>query len=169
MGNMTEPIIRKYLPADRESCRGLWRELTVRHRIIYNEPNLGGPNLEDYFDEHLVKVGVDNIWVAVVDSKVVGFVGLIVSEGEVEVEPIVVSKSYRCRGVGKRMIEKVIAVAQRLDVKKLSVKPVARNVEAIKFFYNQGFRRMGHIQLSMYFPKREGKKELNLFGLQFKY
>ena len=67
------------------------------------------------------------------------------------------------------MIETVITEAQRLNVKFLSVKPVARNIEAIDFFYNQGFRNIGHIELFIDFSKQEWKKGLNLFDLQFNY
>ncbi len=166
---MTELVIRKYLPTDKESCRSLWRELTERHRLIYQNPSIGGSTPEDYFDEYLAKVGVDNLWVAILDSKVVGFAGLIVNEEEAEIEPLIISKPYRNRGIGKRVIETIIAEAQRLNMKFLSVKPVARNREAIKFFYIQGFRNIGHIELFMDFSKQEWKKGLNLFNLQFNY
>jgi hypothetical protein len=47
---MTEVIIRKYLPIDKESCRKLWQELTEKHRQIYQDPSIGGPTPEKYFD-----------------------------------------------------------------------------------------------------------------------
>ena len=137
--------------------------------LIYQDPSIGGSTPEDYFDEHLAKVGVDNLWVTILDSKVVGFAGLIVNEEEAEIEPLIISKPYRNRGIGKRVIETIIAEAQRLNMKFLSVKPVARNREAIKFFYKQGFRNIGHIEVFIDFSKQEWKKGLNLFDLQFNY
>ncbi len=72
--------IRKYKEADREQCGSLWRELTERHRELYQDPTIGGEHPEDYFDKHLAKVGADKLWVAVYNAKVVGLIGLIVSE-----------------------------------------------------------------------------------------
>jgi len=166
---MTELVIRKFLPIDRESCRGLWSELTKKHRQIYQDSSIGGPTPEDYFDKHLAKVGVDNLWIAILGSKVVGLVGLIVNEEEAEIEPLIVNQPYRNRGIGKRMIETVIAEAKELNIKFLSVKPVARNIEAIKFFNNQGFKNIGHIELFIDFSNKEWKKSLNLFDQQFNY
>jgi N-acetylglutamate synthase-like GNAT family acetyltransferase len=62
--------------------------------------------------------------VAILNSQVVGFVGLIVKEEEVEIEPLIVSQPYHNRGIGKRLIETVIAAVNGLHIKYLSVKPV---------------------------------------------
>jgi hypothetical protein len=75
---MTTPIvIRTYQEGDREQCRFLWRELTEWHREIYQDSNIGGKHPEDYFDKHLARVGPERIWVAVQESKVIGFAGLL--------------------------------------------------------------------------------------------
>ena len=90
-------VIREYQDDDREQCRTLWRELTEWHREIYQDPTIGGEHPEDYFDKHLAKVGADQLWVAVRDSKVAGLVGLILEGEEAEIEPLIVSKICRRR------------------------------------------------------------------------
>ena len=55
-------VIRKYRESNRGECRSLWRELTEWHREIYQDPNIGGEHPEDFFDEHLAKVGPENLW-----------------------------------------------------------------------------------------------------------
>ena len=162
-------VIRKYQSTDRESCRSLWRELTEWHREIYQDPTIGGTNLEDHFDEHLAKVGAERIWVAVIDSQVKGFIGLIFDKEEAEIEPLIVSKLYRNQGVGTRLIETVITEVKKLGVKFLNSKPVARNLEIIKLLHKLGFRNIGHIQLFIDFSTKQWKKELTLFDLQFNY
>ena len=162
-------VIRKYQPNDKERCRSLWRELTEWHRQIYLDPSIGGPHPEDYFDKHLAKVGADNLFVAILDSKVVGLTGLMVNEEETEVEPLIVSKPYRKKGIGKRLIETVITEAHKLGIRYLNVKPVARNVEALKFLYKQGFRNVGQLQLFIDFSNKEWKKGLTLFNLKCNY
>jgi len=162
-------IIRNYLEGDREQCRYLWRELTEWHREIYQDPTIGGEHPEDYFDRHLVKVGSDKLWVAVHDSRLVGLVGLIVEENEAEIEPLIVSKAYRGKGIGKQLIEKVISEALRIGVKFLTVKPVARNMKTIKFLYELGFRNLGHIELFMDFSDYVWKPRLEVFGCKFNF
>ena len=97
-------IIRAYEPNDLESCRALWRELTEWHREIYEDPTIGGEHPEDQFDKHLAAVGTNQILVAVLDSQIVGLVGLILKGNEAEVEPIIVSKAHRDMGMGSRLI-----------------------------------------------------------------
>jgi GNAT superfamily N-acetyltransferase len=153
----TPVIVRAYREEDRERCRSLWRELTEWHREIYEDPHIGGEHPEDYFDKHLTKIGSKCIWVAAQGPRVVGFVGLIVEGSEAGIEPIIVSKSHRCKGIGKRLIETVVSEARKKGVHYLHVKPVARNTQAIKFLYKEGFRNVGHIDLFMDFSSQSWK------------
>ncbi len=167
---MTELEIRTYVPTDRESCRRLWKELTEWHRQIYHDQSIGGPHPEDSFDKHLENVGGNNLWVAVLESVVVGLVGLIVDDQEAEIEPLIVSRAHRTRSIGRRLIQKVVEEARGRGVRFLSVKPVARNVEGITFFYHHGFRNIGQVELFMDFSEQwVGKKGLTLFNLHFNY
>jgi GNAT superfamily N-acetyltransferase len=146
--------------------------MTERHRVIYEDPTIGGedPGLE--FDSHLSRVGPERVWVAVSDENILGLVALIVEGEQAEVEPIVVSSDRRSRGVGGQLLERVIDEAKKLGISCLSVKPVARNLEAISFFYEAGFRILGHIQLFMWLgPSFPGqwKPGPRLFGKPFDY
>ena len=165
-------VIRGYQLSDLDGCRALWAEMTQRHRDIYDDPTIGGedPGLE--FDSHLARVGPDLIWVAESDDGVVGFVSLIHDGEEAEVEPIVVSSGVRSAGIGHQLVEHAVEEARELGVLCLSVKPVARNEEAISFFFDSGFRTLGHLQLFMWlgdsFPGqwRQGPE---LYGKRFDY
>ncbi len=161
--------IRKYQHGDREQCRKLWKELTIWHREIYQDPTIGGPHPEDYFDKHLAKVGPDRLWVAVHGSKVVGFVGLIIEGDEAEIEPLIVKKAYRNKGIGKQMTRTVVSEARNLGVRFLSAKPVARNTQAIEFLHKRGFQNLGHIELFIDLSESEWKPGPQLFGCQFNY
>jgi len=152
---MTETTLRKYQPQDLERCRALWAELTEWHRRIYEDPKIGRSNTGEHFDRHLVKVGENNLRVALKDGNVIGLTGLMWEGDEAEAEPAVVSESHRRRGVGKRLMETVITEAENRGVKILSVRPVARNVEAIRFFTDQGFVNVGHIELFIDLTNRE--------------
>ncbi len=167
---MVEEItIRKYHHSDLESCRSLWEELTEWHRRIYEDPTIGGSDPGRFFDEHLSKVGADNLWVAVRDGSVVGLSGLMGEGLEAEVEPIVVSEPERRKGIGGSLLEFVVAEARRRGVRVLSARPVARNVEVLDFFFKRGFVNVGHVELFMDLSEGEWRKGLRLFGLNFRY
>jgi GNAT superfamily N-acetyltransferase len=164
--------VRLYQSSDLERCRRLWADMTERHRVIYEDPTIGGDNPGLEFDCHLARVGPERVWVAVSEEAILGFVSLLVQGEEAEVEPIVVSVDARGRGIGKLLLEKAIDEAKALGILCLSVKPVARNKEAISFFHEAGFRTLGHIQLFMWLgPSFTGQWKPGpiLFGKVFEY
>jgi len=162
-------MIRNYKEGDREQCRSLWRELTEWHREIYEDPAIGGEHPENYFDKHLAKVGPEKLWVAVCGSKVVGLVGLIVEANEAEIEPLIVSKTHRNKGIGKQLIETVVSEARKIGIRILSVKPVARNMKTISFLYRQGFKTIGHIELFMDFSNYAWQSGPEIFKCRFNF
>jgi GNAT superfamily N-acetyltransferase len=164
--------IRAYESSDLEICRSLWAEMTERHREIYGDPSIGGENPGLEFDDHLSRVGEDSVWVAELGEEVVGLVSLIHDEQQAEVEPLVVASRHRGRGIGRELLAYAIEQAKSLGVLCLSVKPVARNEEAISFFYEAGFKVLGHIQLFMWLgPSSPGqwKEGPRLLGKSFEY
>lgn len=170
MIDLTEEVcIRKFQPSDLDSCRNLWRELVEWHRTLFEDSTIGGEHPEMYFDKHLSRVGENQLYVAVIGSKVVGFTGLILKENEGEVEPLIISQAYRHKGIGTKLINIVMAEAQRTGLKSLSIKPVLRNLEAIHLFHKQGFRSIGQIELYIDFSEKYRKKSLELFNLPFDF
>ena len=164
-----EVFIRKFQPSDIDACRRLWRELVEWHRTLYEDNSIGGEHPETYFDKHLLRVGEKQLWVAVLGSKVVGFIGLISRENKGEVEPLIVSQVHRHKGIGTKLINTVMAEAQRTGLRSLSIKPVLRNLEAIQLFNKQGFRSIGQIELYIDFSEKYRKKSLELFNLPFDF
>ena len=161
--------IRRYRRTDKENCSRLWRDLAERHREIYSDPTIGGKDPEDFFDKHLRKVGEKNVWVAVLGRKVVGLLGMIIDDEEAEMEPVVVHHSHRGKGVGSALVRTAIKEAEKLGVKYLHVRPVARNAEAIKFFRTKGFENIGRIELFMDFSDKRWKTGIELHDLSFRY
>ena len=145
--------VRGYESRDLEACRGLWVELTQRHRDIFDSPQIGGEDPGRAFDEHLARVGAENIWVAEAEGRVVGLAGLI--PDVFELEPVVVSEQHRGHGVGRLLAETVISAAREGGARTVQVRPVGRNVEAIRFFHELGFDVLDQVQLSMDVVDRE--------------
>ncbi len=147
----------------------MWRELVEWHREIYSDIRIGGEQPELFFDKHLVKVGPTQIWVAVAEERVVGLVGLEIENEEGEIEPLIVSKTYRMKGIGKMLVRKAVAEAQKEGMRILNVAPVARNEKAIRFFHEMGFRNLGQVQLFMDLSGKKWKAGIELFGKEFDF
>lgn len=141
--------IRPYLESDLEACRLLYRDLVLVHRDLYDDPTLGGEHSEMLFDHYLEKYGPFAVSMAVAeyDAQPVGFSALLVDGKQAEVEPLIVSPEYRYRGVGRALLEFIIEEAKKRGLSSISVKPVARNLEAMACFHSAGFRKLGQIEM----------------------
>ena len=161
-------MIRQYQDGDREQCRALWRELTEHHRIIYDDPRIGGEHPEDYFDKQLKKVGPENLWVAE-DEEVIGLTGLEPRQEGFAIEPLIVSKPHRGKGIGRALVERMLAEARERGAKFLSMEPVARNVETIAFMHRMGFTQLGQVELLVFFGDLKWRPGFEMHGLEFEY
>ena len=141
--------IREYRPDDLLACRELWRALTQRHRDIYGQPKLGGDDPGIWFDSYLEDPKLAKLWVAEEDGHLRGMCGLLADDDEAELEPIVVEPDQRSQGVGAQLARQAIAEARRLGKQYVNVRPVGRNLEAIRFFHREGFTLLGRLELSI--------------------
>jgi GNAT superfamily N-acetyltransferase len=160
---------RKFKDSDIEGARSLWEQLTVAHRTIYDDSSIGGDDPGSFFDVHLQKVGVDNIWVAEMDGQVVGLMGLEVEGEEMTIEPLVVDFKQRGRGIGKGFVRVAVREARARNAAYLNVKPVARNLEALRVFRLNGMTNVGHVELFMDLKDKSWKDGLRLHELDFNY
>ena len=103
-------------------------------------------------------------------GEIVGFVSLLVEGKEGEIDPIVVKSESRSRGIGKQLLDLVIEEARRRDVRSLSIRPVARNVEAMALYHEMGFRNLGHIDMFMDLQGgTEWKYSIEIHGRKYGY
>lgn len=151
---LVQPAVRPFEPRDANACRRLWEELTELHRQIFDSPEIGGDDPGRAFDEHLAKIGPDNVWVAEFEGEVVGLAGLIPGD-ESELEPIVVAEQHRHQGIGRLLATAAITAARERGARTVQVRPVGRNVEAIRFFHRIGFDILFQLELGMDLVDRE--------------
>ena len=164
--------IRAYRSTDLDACRALWRELTQRHREIYEDPTIGGEDPGVHFDEYLARSNLAGPWVAEHEGSVVGLCGLLLDQSQGEIEPIVVSPRFRSIGVGRQLLQHVEAESRRRGIRYLSIKPVARNVDAMACFHRAGFRVLGHIEMFRDLgpsTERAWKPGVTIHGNRFEY
>ena len=164
--------IREYRDTDYGACRGLWVQLTERHRLIYGDPTIGGDDPGCGLEDYLANPSRRATWVAEVHGTVVGMTGLIANGDEAAVEPAVVAEEFRSRSIGRALVARAISEARRIGIRFLSAQPVARNVEAISFFLDSGFDIVGHIDLFQDLQPesgREWKPGITLHGRELRY
>jgi GNAT superfamily N-acetyltransferase len=165
-------VVRDYAPTDYAACRMLWVELTEHHRRIYEDSAIGGDDPGTAFDCYLADPERVASWVADLDGRIVGLTGLLDRGASGEVEPVVVTDRLRGRGVGRLLIERVAAEAAARGYEYLAIRPVARNVSAIRQFYDAGFQTLGgHVDLTMDLASRRHRwlDGARLHGLDFRY
>lgn len=164
--------IREYQDRDLEGCKHLWRELTQRHRDIYLDQSIGGDDPGIYFEQYLQKTELARLCVAERDLIVVGMAGLLIDKDGAEIEPIIIHSDFRSQGVGTLLIERLKTEAKERGVDYLSIRPVARNVEAIQCFHRAGFSLLGHIDMFIDLTEEsdEGWKDgITIHGHAFRY
>ena len=169
---MPEVIVRDYAEGDYGACRSLWAQLTEYHRGIYGDPSIGGIEPGAGFDSNLATPERLASWVAESDGAVIGLTGLLDRGASGEVEPVIVAEAVRDQGIGRRLISRVVGEARARGYEYLAIRPVARNVAALRRFHAAGFRALGgHIDLTMDLgTRRHGwLSGASLHGLDFDY
>jgi GNAT superfamily N-acetyltransferase len=163
--------IRPYREEDLAACRELWRELTQHHRDVYEDQTIGGDNPGGYFDTYRSDPKLVGSWVAVEADEVVGLTGLLRDEKGFEIEPVVVRSDRRDRGVGRRLIERMLDEARERGATSVSIRPVARNAPAIRRFHEAGFRTLGHVEMFVTLDdrKHDWKPGIEMHGLDFEF
>jgi GNAT superfamily N-acetyltransferase len=165
-------FIREYQSRDLESCRQLWRELTQHHRDIYSDQSIGGNNPGAYFERYLEKTNLAGPWVAEESSVIVGMAGLLMEGDEAEIEPVIIRSEFRSQGIGSLLIERLKNEAKQRGVGYLSIRPVARNIDAIKCFHRAGFDLLGQLDMFLDLMEdsgREWKDGVTIHSHAFRY
>jgi L-amino acid N-acyltransferase YncA len=152
---VAEIAVRAYEPRDRDACTGLWVQLTQWHRELYEDDSIGGDDLTVWFDRYLEEQRPERVWVAERDGRVVGFVGAIRDDRRWELEPIVVERSERGRGIGRALATTLIEAARSEGLRAVEVRPAAHNVRTLQFFHSLGFDVLGQLELTLDFVRPE--------------
>jgi GNAT superfamily N-acetyltransferase len=169
---VSEVTVREYAEGDYGAGRSLWAELTEYHRSIYGDPTIGGEDPGAGFDDYLATPQRVGSWVAESHGQVVGLTGLFDRGASGEVEPVVVAEAARGGGIGRLLISRVVDEARARGYEYLAIRPVARNVAAVRRFHAAGFRTLGgHIDLTMDLAARrhDWLSGASLHGLDFDY
>jgi ribosomal protein S18 acetylase RimI-like enzyme len=123
--------IRPYYPDDLEDVVQLWYQTwhhtfpSVQHPQLY-------PEWKIRFQENLAVRG--DIWVAEVDSYIVGFMVLI--KEEQYLDQLFVDAAYQNQGIGSALLNK----AKEICTQGLTLHTLRQNTQAYTFYKKHGFK-----------------------------
>ena len=134
----TEIAIREFVPGDEADFRRLNEEWITRYFAVEpKEQQL----LADPQRTILDRGG--RIFLAVRDGQTVGCCALLaIAPGEFEVAKMTVAESVRRLGIGRQLLEKVIAEARVLGAHRLYLETNQKLTPAIRLYESLGFRHL---------------------------
>jgi putative acetyltransferase len=134
----TDLTIREFMTGDETAFRQLNEEWITRYFFL--EPK-DVASLIDPRTTILDRGG--RIFLAVRDGKAVGCCALVaVAPGEFEVAKMAVTESSRRNGIGRQLLEKVIAEARASGARRLYLETNHKLVGAIRLYESAGFRHL---------------------------
>ena len=103
---------------------------------------------DDFWSSNILKEEIKNetrsFIVAKENKKILGFAGISVASGEiVELMNIVVKKNKRRCGIGKKLLEEIIKISCKTNLKILELEVRSTNFSAIKLYESFGFEKIG--------------------------
>ena len=137
----------KIRKAKEKDLRSIYRLINKNNREAYSkiipedvfkDPILPMEELEEFFKEL-------NFYVYEENGEILGVAGLKTGSGKAgKIRWVHVSPDHRREGIGKRLIEKIEAEAEKRGLEKLRIKYVHSNAEWAKAFYSSlGYEKIG--------------------------
>lgn len=76
-------------------------------------------------------------------GKLVGFAILSIAVDEAEILNIAIAKGCQRQGLGRRLLQHLIEIAQQQGVRKVFLEVRTSNIPALKLYLQQGFKEIG--------------------------
>ncbi|MGH8550428.1 MAG: ribosomal protein S18-alanine N-acetyltransferase [Methylococcales bacterium] len=102
-------------------------------------------------------------WVCERVDEVIGYGILSLGAGEAHVMNICVSPEYQNRGLGRRLMNKLIEVALQNRSRTLLLEVRPSNPQAIQLYVSMGFNEIG--VRKNYYPAKNGREDALMFSL----
>lgn len=155
----THITIRRAVPADAEAIIRLINQADAESAFMTREPGEFDVSLEAE-QALLAKQGSERAWFVAVDGgTVIGLVNLDRVHTRTRLRHravigLVILRAYWSQGIGRRLMEQVIAWAKEQDIEQIELGVVAANVRAHGLYVRLGFVETG--RLPHVFKYRDG-------------
>lgn len=104
-------------------------------------------DFDDFWNENILKSELQNPFsiyiMAKLESKIVGFAGMIDTIDQMEITNIVVKKDYRKNGIGNILLNRLISLAKENKKSEIILEVNENNISAIKLYEKNGFKKCG--------------------------
>jgi len=87
----------------------------------------------------LKNLKIDRILIALIGKKPVGLIDCEKKDCDLYIHNIQAKKEFQRRGVGRFLMDKAFSLARKLDCKKITLKVLKKNSEAVNFYKKIGF------------------------------
>lgn len=144
--------------------------------LVINEMTLSDLNdisdilkteFDDFWNSSILETEIKNPFskyiVARYNNEIVGFAGVIDTIDQLEITNIVVRKTYRKQGIGNKLLEVLIKMANDSNKNEIILEVNNRNLAAIKLYEKNGFKNIG-IRKKYY----HNKDDANIMTLKLK-
>lgn len=114
-------------------------------------------DFDDFWNYHVLKQELENpnseYFVALIDDKIVGFAGIWTAVDDIHITNIVTKKAERNNGIGTKLLEYLILVAQKKNLSSLTLEVNENNNPAIHLYEKHHFQKVG--QRKNYYKQNE--------------
>lgn len=129
--------LRSYRSSDLPACQKLYREGLISGKIAENDSGL---DIDD-IDMAYMKTDGNHFWVAETeDGRVVGMIGVMLSDGTGEIRRLRVDDAYRRRGIGSSLLEQAVKFCQENNFLKVAIDTFVERESAMKLLAKLHFK-----------------------------
>lgn len=104
-------------------------------------------DFDNFWNYNILKGELENnnsqYIIAKIDNEIVGFAGIKIILDEADIMNIVTKKTYRNQGIGTLLLESLISLSKKLNLKSLSLEVSEENLPAIHLYKKFGFEYLG--------------------------
>lgn len=108
-----------------------------------------------------IRVGY-SCWVYEIDAQIQGYALVSIAANEAHILNICIAKDFQGQGFGKKLLYKIIDVAEQSDVDSVFLEVRDSNTVAIELYEREGFNRIG--LRKAYYPADEGREDAIVFA-----
>jgi len=102
-------------------------------------------------------------WVLLDSAKIIGYALMMMVLDEAHLLNLSVAKAYQKQGLGRLLLEHMIAIARKHDATNMFLEVRPSNISAIALYENIGFNEMAVRR--GYYPAQNGREDAVLMGL----
>lgn len=104
-------------------------------------------DFDDFWNANILESELKNdnslYFVAKKEEKILGFIGIIKNIDFIEISNIVVKKDFRNKGIGNKLLQKIIEVAKQMKKNEIYLEVNEKNDNAIFLYEKNNFQKVG--------------------------